>query len=224
MNQARREIRIIYAILFLGSCFGVTQQANAQQWYRTKPPDPPKWSLELKSGDFEPELEDFRTFYGSDTSKHSAIAIGYKLLRTVDVGIEYGRMRNTGVGQLPLNGGTGGEVTFTMEPVHAYILLRGIWGEDQIGVPYIGGGVTRVSYKEDILNQPSRKGTVDGSHYRYGLQLLLDRGDTSLAREMQSDYGTDNTYLYIEKQHFEAEVDGVQLGGDTTFIGILFEF
>jgi hypothetical protein len=203
---------------------GWAQPSGGWHWYEAKPPEPPKWSLELKYGDFEPELEEFETFYGDDTSDHTAIALGYKLLRAVEVGFEYGRMRNVGVGELPINGGTGGEVEFTVNPAHMYLLIRGIWGEDQLAVPYIGGGLTRVAYEQSIPNQPSIKGTADGRHRRYGLQFLLDRTDVSLASEMESDYGTNNTYLFIEKHNYTADVDGVELGGDTLFIGLLFEF
>ena len=209
-------------LLWLGTAAALP--SGGWRWYEKKPPEPPHWSLELKYGNFKPELEEFKTFYGSDTTKHAAVGVAYKVLRTVEVGVEYGRMRNVGVGELPLNGTTGGNVTLTVNPMHAYVVLRGIWGEDQIGVPYIGGGVTRVSYKQSIENQPSRSGTADGNHWRYGLQFLLDRADPSLASEMRNDYGTSHTYLYIEKQHYEAKVDDIELGGDTTFIGLLFEF
>jgi hypothetical protein len=209
-------------LLWLNS--GWAQPVGGWHWYETKPPEPPKWSLELKYGDFEPALEEFETFYGEKESKHTAIAVAYKLLRAVEIGFEYGRMRNVGVGELPINGGTGGEVEFTVNPAHMYLLIRGIWGEDQIAVPYVGGGITQVAYKQSILNQPEVKGKADGKHRRYGLQFLLDSTDISLASEMETEYGTNNTYLFIEKHHYEADVDGIELGGDTVFIGLLFEF
>ncbi len=222
-KRFRYKQLIVGAALWLWVCSGLAQSGNSWQWYQRKEPAPPKWSLELKYGEFEAELEDFDRFYGDDNN-HTAIAVAYKLLRAVEVGLEYGQVQARGVGNLPINGGTGGEVTFTLKPTHLYLLIRGIWGEDQIGVPYIGGGITEVNYEQEILNQPSRSGKAKGSHTRYGLQFLLDGTDTSLAREMQSDYSVNNTYLFIEKQSFDADVDGIELGGETVFVGFLFEF
>ena len=226
MNLTRKLFgkSLIISITLLFWTSGLSaQNAEGWRWNQTKEPKPPKWSLEFKYGEFEAELEDFERFYG-DSDHHPAIAFGYKLLRTVEIGLEYGQIRAKGVGELPINGSTGGEVTLTLKPTHLYLLLRGIWGEDQICVPYIGGGYTEVSYEQDVSNQPSSKGKADGNHIRYGLQFLLDRADVALAREMQSEYGTNNTYLFIEKQSFDADIEGIELGGDTLFIGFLFEF
>ncbi|MBN1379861.1 MAG: hypothetical protein JXA04_11580 [Gammaproteobacteria bacterium] len=229
MNKTSYRQYSISKLLFTAMCLlwltgGWAQSGSGWRWYQPREPEAPKWSLELKYGDFEPELEDFKTFYGEETTNHKAIAVGYKLLRAVEIGVEYGQMHNVGVGDLPLNGGTGGEVDFTVNPAHAYLLLRGIWGEDQTCVPYYGGGITRVAYQQKIPNQPSRSGNAEGKHRRYGLQFLLDHSDISLASEMETDYGTNNTYLFIEKHHYEADVEGIELGGETVFVGLLFEF
>ena len=193
-------------------------------WYRSSE-RLPKWSLELKKGDFEPQEQQFKDFFRGGETDNSAFALGYKILRTVEAGLEYGSMKGSGSTALSINTTTDNDLTYRLQPTHLYVLLRGIWGEDQIGVPYIGAGITRSSYELEFdSGDPAISGKVDGSNSRYGLQILLDSADPSAAAELDQETGINNIYLYIEKQSFDADVDGVDLGGDTVFIGLLFEF
>lgn len=194
-------------------------------WRSAPPPQAvePRWALELKQGDFKPSLPDWAAFYGEEETRHRALAFGYKPLRALEVGLEVGQMHDVGVGELPLGGGTGGEVDYRLRPVHAYLLLRLVFGEDQGAVPYVGAGVTRAYYRQRPEGEAARKGEADGRMRRYGLQLLLDPVDEPLAREAGRG-GLKNSYLFVERHRFDAEVDGIDLGGETTFIGLLFEF
>lgn len=224
--------RIIASCIILCIYSSAFAQSNGSWRWRAEPPKatPPKWSFEIKYGQFEPDEVAFQAFYGEDFTEQSAISLGYKLLRTVDFGIETGYMRNRGQGQLPLNAAAGlnplsaNVVTWRTNPRHVYLVLRGVFGEDQIGVPYIGGGITEMGYEIEVDNQPTIKGTAEGSHQRIGLQFLLDRADPGAASSFKRDYNVKNTYFYIEKLEIDATVDGVQLGGETTFLGFLFEF
>lgn len=190
--------------------------------YDTSPSPPPRWAAELKAGSFDSDLDEWDRFYDDDDI--FALALGYKPWRMVEIGLEMGQISTSGAGQLPITGDIGGEVDFRLRPAHLYLLWRGVYSENQTFVPYAGGGATRVFYRQSVPNQPSREGDVDGSHWRAGIQLLLDRVDEPLADEGDRNMGINNTYLFIEKQSFSADIDGVDLGGETTFIGILVEF
>ncbi|MEW5755562.1 MAG: MXAN_2562 family outer membrane beta-barrel protein [Pseudomonadota bacterium] len=188
----------------------------------------PHWSFEFKGGRFSPAIDDWSTYYGKDSMQHFSASLGYKVLRQLEVGVEAGTMHDRGQGYLPLNDTIGGRVYYELYPLHVFVLLRGVFAEGQWLVPYIGGGWTRMYYKQDVANQERVKGSVDGSHTRAGVQLLLDVFARNSARQLFAQYGIDNTYLFVEQQTIEAEVDAggatVDIGGDSVLLGVLFEF
>lgn len=193
--------------------------------FSPREPDlPPHWSAEIKTGEFEPDIRDWQTFYGDESADETGVAVAYKVLRWLEVGLEFDYVRDSGTGQLSLDQTLGGDVTFNLYPVHAYVLLRGIFHENQRIVPYVGGGSTRAYYRIEIDNQPSRRGDTDGEHVRAGLQILLDWLDREGASRFEEDIGVDNTYLILEAREFSAEIDGIELGGRSAMIGLLFEF
>ncbi len=188
----------------------------------------PHWSFEFKGGRFSPAIDDWSTYYGKDSMQHFAASLGYKVLRQIEVGVELGTMHDRGQGNLPLNGSIGGRVYYELYPVNVYVLLRGVFAEGQWLVPYVGGGWTRMYYQQDLANQEGAKGSVDGSHARAGVQLLLDVFAPKESGQLLAQYGIDNTYLFLEQQTIKAEVDAsattVDIGGDSVLIGVLFEF
>lgn len=194
-------------------------------WHRSRPPlAPPSWSLEIKFGQFEPELEEWETFYGEEEADQTALGLAYKISRGWEVGLELAYLSENGDGRLPLNNALGGDVTFQLYPLHLYTVYRLVFSEDQLFVPYLGGGFTRTYYRQSIDNQPSRRGDSDGSHVRGGVQILLDRLDRSSAAAMETDHSVNNTYLVLEAQRLDVEVNGIELGGDSLYAGLLFEF
>jgi hypothetical protein len=165
----------------------------------------PRWSAEIMSGRFEPELEDWATFYGDDEMRQLGFGLGYKLLRQVEVGLAVDYMHDQ------------------LYPAHLYVLLRGVFFENQWVVPYVGGGLTRAYYRQAVDNQSSVRGKADGDHTRFGLQILLDALDGGNAAGFEEE-SVDNTYLVIERLSFSAEFDGIELGGDSVRLGLVFEF
>lgn len=184
----------------------------------------PRWSLEIKGGDFEPDIEEWQTFFGEETADEIGLAFAYKIKRWLEVGASVDYIRDKGVGRLPLNDATGGSVTYNLFPANVYVVLRGIFHENQRFVPYIGGGFTRAYYRQKIDNQASRRGHTDGEHVRAGLQILLDWIDRGGSSSLEDEAGINNTYLILEVKKLSAELDEVELGGESAMIGLLFEF
>ncbi len=185
----------------------------------------PHWSFEAKGGRFKSSLDDWSAYYGDDRSEYFAFVTAWKPLRFTDVGIEIGRMRDHGTGQLPLNNTTGGDVRVEFYPVQAFFTFRALFSEKQWIVPYAGGGWTRMYYKTQVTGEESREGSVNGRHVRAGLQLLLDplgRADASNLRR----YGIEHSYLILEGQKITAKdgSSGLDIGGSTATIGLLFEY
>jgi hypothetical protein len=186
----------------------------------------PHWSLEVKGGKFAPALEGWSQFSDKRSMPEYAATLAYKLLRQVEVGVGAGSIRGTGHSFAPLHGISVGHVTYQLFPVNAFVLLRGVINEDQLLVPYVGGGFTRIYYREKIEDQATARGHADGYHVRGGLQLSLDFIDRSAQNRMYIDYGVYHTYLFVETEYNRAVVKSVKtdLGGTAYLVGLLFEF
>ena len=200
--------------------------------------DRPHWSAEVKGGTFTPEIDGWAAYYGDSSTGQFEATLAYKILRQVEAGVAIGRIRDAGKGtalihsQLTGTAGTtiyGGHVDYRLYPVNVFVVLRGVFSENQWVVPYVGGGWTRMYYKIGQNLQPTVKGYTDGSHVRAGLQLLLDVFDERAATNMFRDYGVFHTYLFVEGQRTRAMINdltgkSIDLGGTSVLGGLLFEF
>jgi len=186
--------------------------------------EPPQWSFEIKGGLFYPALSNFSQYYGEKDVPQYSLALAYKIIRQIDIGVEGGYITARGTASAPLHGIMTGSVTLDLIPVNAFLLFRGVLSEQQWIVPYAGGGYTKILYNEAIENQSSVKGSANGYHVRGGLQFLLDALDTESANEFQSEYGVNHTYLFVEAEYTHALTSSVNLGGTGYLVGLLFEF
>jgi opacity protein-like surface antigen len=188
--------------------------------------DRPHWSVEIKGGLFYPEIEDWERFYGSNHTSQYGVMIGFKPLRWMDVGIETGYIRDKGQGYAPLNDLVTGAVTYELAPVSVVLLLRGVFSEDQWLVPYVGGGYTRMYYREKIEGQATIRGSADGTTVRAGIQLAIDALDPGASNSLYLEYGIEHTYLFFEAQKTKVVVGTpeVDIGGISYLAGLLFEF
>lgn len=184
------------------------------------------WSLEIKGGTFAPALDNWALYYGKRSMPAYEGSLAYKLLRQVEVGVGVGSARDKGQALAPLHETMSGQVTYELYPLNVFVLLRGIISEDQWIVPYIGGGWTRMYYREKVQEQETVRGSADGYHFRGGLQFALDGLDQSAANSMYMDYGVYHTYFFVEAERTKANVKAasVDLGGDAYLMGLLFEF
>ncbi len=197
-------------------------------------PEQTHWSVEVKGGLFYPDFEDWSTFYGSNRTWQAAGAVGYKLFRQLEVGVEGGMMRDNGRAVAPTTGVMTGTVEYSLWPLNVYVLGRAVFSENQWIVPYAGGGWTRMFYREKIEGQGTSKGSADGYHVRAGIQLLLDNLDPSASNNLFMDFGIRHTYLIFEVEYTRvmaetqatASASGreVNIGGTSYLGGFLFEF
>ena len=197
-------------------------------------PNPPHWSVEVKGGLFYPDIDNWSTYYGTNHMWHVAGSVGYKLLRQVELGVEAGMMRDHGQASAPINGIMTGNVEYSLWPLNVYATYRAVFSERQWLVPYVGGGWTRIYYREKVEAQQTIRGNADGYHGRAGIQLLLDDLDTSASNNLYLDFGINHTYLVFEVQYSRVMVDtvsatnnpssSVNIGGTSYLGGFLFEF
>ena len=186
----------------------------------------PSWSLELKGGMFAPALDDWSRYYGKKDMPEYAVTLAYKVLRQVEIGVGGGMAKDKGQATAPIHGILSGEVTYKLYPLNVFVLVRGIITEDQWVVPYIGGGWTRIYYRQTVESQGQARGSADGYHVRGGLQLSLDNLDESAADNLYSEDGVYHTYFFVEVERTKAKIksSSVDLGGTAYLMGLLFEF
>jgi hypothetical protein len=215
--------KIILLLLILIAAPSLVQAADQTD-------DQPNWSFEIKGGLFAPSLSNWAQYFGKRDMPEYAMSLAYKVIRQIEVGVEGGYLEARGQGYAPVhseNAGypvLAGRVTYNLYPVNAYVLLRGVFNENQWIVPYVGGGYTKMYYREKIEGQDTVSGSANGYHARGGLQFLLDGLDRSAANNMYMDYGIFHTYLFIEAKYSHAAISGIDLGGTSYLTGLLFEF
>jgi outer membrane protein W len=178
-----------------------------------------RWMVELKAGHIRPALPEYGQFYGDDDTGYYAGAFGYRFLPWFELCAETQYLHDNGMGVLPSTGGPGAPVEYTLWPAHVFAKFRLELNVNQLFVPYVGIGVARAYYKQDIELQGERTGTTDsGPSARVGVEISMNRldpqGDTGALRR---------TYLFIEAQEFETKADDVDLGGEALLIGFRFE-
>ena len=186
----------------------------------------PHWTLELNGGVFQPEDDNWSTYYGKDYMWAIGGSMAYRIFNVLDFGVNLDYSQDRGVGNLPISGLTGGKVTYRVLPVDFFALFRLRFAEGQWIVPYGGGGYTRYAYHITVAGEGSTRGSVNGYHARAGLQFLLDVLDPSAAKEMFRNYGAVNSYLYFElkRTRVEAGTPAIQIGGYSAKSGIMIEF
>jgi hypothetical protein len=190
-----------------------------------RPRTTPGWTFEIKAGRFEPELDSFAAFYGDEDTGYYAGNFAYRLKPWLDAGAEAGYVHETGVGLVAEQGVPGGEVEYSLLPIHLFMTLRALFEPDQLLVPYVGLGVTSAYYREEIELQGDRTGWSDvGSFARLGLEVYLNRLDPGAGPYGLGDGVLKQSYLYLEAQHLTTEQLGNELGGDALVLGMRFSF
>lgn len=190
----------------------------------------PHWTLELKGGVVFPDVAQWSRFYGSSFMGEYGAAFSYKVHRLLDVGVEATYARSKGKGSQSEHGVVAdSEVTHQQVPVNVFLLVRGVADEKQWVVPYVGGGYTRMFFRQEVKGQGRAQGSVNGFHARGGLQFLLDRMEPEAAESLSRDFGLDHSYFFVEGRYTRAmadtvAADSVNIGGSSCLGGFLFEF
>jgi hypothetical protein len=185
-----------------------------------------RWSLGFKGGYFTPALDQWKANYGSSGNVEWSGQLGFKITRQWELGIDGGYFSDTGTA-LTQSGLTSIlEQKISLFPVQVYLLYRLIRDEDQLFVPFVGGGYTHVIYRQSLEGKETVKGSQEGYHARMGLQLLLDWFDPADASSFNQDLGVTNSYFVLEAQYRKVDNFGSDpdLGGWSYLGSLLFEF
>ena len=182
----------------------------------------PRWTYELRGAYFKPALEQFATFYGDDTDSYFGMAGTYRLRDWLELGGEYGVMKETGVGLLTESGTLGGTVELRLDPVHVFANYIFQGTVEQRVVPYVGAGLMVMRYEQKVDFQDDIEGRSDaGWSARAGVRFLLKTHEPT-RRSAGDPYW--RALVFLEAQHMSAEVDDIDLGGDAVVVGFRMEF
>ncbi len=184
----------------------------------------PYWSFEMKGGVFTPALPNFSQYYSKRDIDEYSMSLAYKIIRQVEIGVEGGYLSSHGQALAPIHNIASGSVTYDLYPANVFVLFRGVVNEQQWIVPYVGGGYTKMFYRESVEDQASVKGSANGYHARGGLQFLMDALDPQSANDLYMDSGIFHTYLFVEAEYIHAVAASTNLGGTSYLAGLLFEF
>lgn len=208
-----RNKKIFIFVLSLGFLLSNTALSDESQ---------PRWNFDLNVAKVEPKLDDWNTYYDREPIR-IGLGLGYKITRQIEVSTTVAFITKEGKGDLPLNNSIGGEVTLDLIPLDISLIYRLILKEEQQFIPYIGGGWSRIYYRQTPQDGDEIKGAHDGHHFKFGLQYLLDPLDKKAANQARQKMGVDNTYLFVEALSVEAEENGIDLGGNSIAVGIMIE-
>lgn len=181
----------------------------------------------MSYGQIEPTSDDWKDIYGDKRVSNYRASIGYRFHPTLGVEIGGGYLTKDGKGKTLAGRDTGAETIFQSAPVDLTLLYRLNYFKEQFIVPYVGGGVSYNLYWERVKDGNEIKGGMWGRHATGGINLLLDRLDKKSARDLEEDYGINNTYLTIGATQSVINDFGkeeVDLGGWNYSAGLLFEF
>ena len=199
------------AVLVLGLL--VTAQASAQGT------DSPRWTYEVRGIYFRPDLPLFSTFYGDNHTTYFGLAGSYRFLDQLELGGEYGLMREHGVGVLANSGTLGGSVEYRLDSFHVFANWIFQNASTQRVVPYLGGGLLVMRYEQAVELQPTIEGrTNPGWSARGGVRFQIASGSGS------AESSNWRSYMFVEAQHMSAKVEGQNLGGNAFVLGFRMEF
>jgi len=186
--------------------------------------DSPRWTYELRGIYFRPDLPQFSTFYGNDHSTYFGIAGTYRLLDRLELGGEYGLMKEHGVGVQTNSGLLGGSVEYRLDSFHVFANWIFQNEPTQRVVPYVGAGLLVMRYEQSVELQPKIEGRTDpGWSARAGVRFqVASVGPVPRSSSTESSYW--RAYMFLEAQHMSAKVDGQNLGGDAAVLGFRMEF
>jgi len=186
--------------------------------------DNPRWSYELRGVYFKPDLAQFSTFYGHDHSAYFGLAGTYRLLDQLELGGEYGLMKEHGVGVQADSGALGGSVDYRLDSFHVFANWIFQNEPTQRVVPYVGAGLLVMRYEQTVDLQPKIEGRTDlGWSARAGVRFqIASVGPVPRSSSTESSYW--RCYMFLEAERMSANVERQNLGGDAAVLGFRMEF
>lgn len=184
----------------------------------------PRWMYSLAGGYTYVDLDDYDTFYGDDRATSFSISGAYRLRDWLEVGARIGFRDDDGLALAPGGVEVPDAVDLTVMPLHVFadfIFER----PGRRFVPYAGVGLGGAWYRQEVELQPDVDGRTDvGALVRAGLRWRFATSGSreSASRRRGAPYV--RSFVLLEAEHYDADADGVELGGTAYRVGVRFEF
>lgn len=192
-------------------------------------------SFDFLTGPYRPNIDaglaarPWATSFGKNRPWLFRIGVSYDLLKgafgSLEVGGQVGYLRKTGFAQTATGGPSSDETGFQMIPTSATLTYRFDWLADRFRVPLAPYG--RVAFERynwwttNASGGTSRYGATNGYSAAFGLALLLDFFDPTLARELDNDTGINHTYVTGEIRKTKVDDFGSSRSWDLSDTGAL---
>ena len=184
----------------------------------------PRWMYSIVGGYTYPDLDGYETFYGGDRDTSFSITGGYRLRSWLEVGGRIGFREDDGLARAPDGTDIPDAVELTVMPLHVFadfIFER----PGRRLVPYAGVGVGGAWYRQEVDLQSDVDGRTDiGGLVRAGLRWRFASSGSRRAASGPGGPMYTRSFVLIEAEHFDAETNGIELGGTAYHIGVRFEF
>jgi hypothetical protein len=207
---------------------------------------PQRFALEIRFGPYRPLIDDafpqqkpYESVFGSDRRLAFGLEFDWQLLRIPNVGtfgpgIGWGYTNMSALARLASSGEESAEETsLNIMPMYGVGVLRIDALARQIGVPLVGyakAGLGYGIYWTGNEVETQRRGRTWGTHFALGGMFLLDIIDRHSAREIDNEWGVNNTYVFFEwmvanLNDFKATEDRsvMRIGTNTWMLGLAFE-
>ncbi len=212
---------------FPSSGHAAVPELNIPAVFESGPDEIPRFSFAARGGFWLPEDDDFRRFYGIWTHDIYFLELGFRFFNNFYLqgaaGGYYERSHTIGTITPDFSGE---ELAIVLVPLETGLGYRFNFLDQQILVPYLGGGYDWIYFHEDADPGSPVEGWKQGWTAWGGLLLLLDRLEPGAAWNNLTEYGIDNTYLELAARYQTAgqSESGLDFSGPVYTLGVLFEF
>ncbi len=216
----KNSLAVIFLLVIIIGASCPSAQGEDRQIYN--------WSVEMRSGVFWPDSDEWEKVYGRDAAILSEIHLRYQLLPRLEVGGALGFLIENGQGQLRGGETSDQDYTILLVPLQFEGVYRFDFLTDQLLVPYVKAGLDLWLFREEGENDSKEwSGTRGGFHGGVGLQLLLDRLDPEGARNFLRSTGIVNSYIVMDARYAKVDNFGssdLDLSGWIIQAGLFFQF
>ena len=208
--------------------------------------------MEIRYGILNYDDDTLNRFFNQGENQVLLVDAGTSIYRFFDVGIGFGRSKSQGY-LLSADGSVSSEVDeLRVLPMSVHGTARAHLWQEQLIIPFGGYGMDYWLWKEtwggevstidtstdtttdstetDITTSTSEQKTLNGgkigSHYRFGVEILLDKFDRVGESKLYNNFRIEDTYLVVEQRFFDVgeEGEGFVFDGKATTFGFRFHY
>lgn len=206
--------------------------------------------MEVRYGLLNYDSEILTDIFGDNGQQLFLMDVGTSMFRIFDVGVGFGRSKAQGY-LLAADGSVSSEIDeLRVLPLSGYITGRAHLWHEQLLIPFAGYGMDYWLWKETwggedttdtssdtsssdtteidtstvISEQKTLNGGKKGTHYRFGVEILLDKFDRVGESKLYNNFRIEDTYLVIEHRVYDVGESGFVFDGTATTFGFRFHY